>query len=409
MTKGEKKEGKLTFMEAVGVIVGHGVGSGILSVPYLASRNTWWDYIWILLIAIVLNIALHLMIAELSYNNDGAQFVTCIKNTLLHKMSDKGKKIVALLAFALIALSVILNVCSYLAGGAAVFKEIFGWGEGFNYLGMIIFYILGAVVVYFGVKIVGISEKYSLFAMIAVVLVLVVATILLPSHEALPTEFHSAINFLALYGMISFALSSVMSVPTIVKGLDKDIKKIRGAVVLGILLNVCLIIVLTFVSLIGVGSKMAEGGTYLLQDGAIVALSHVIGGWVQYLGYFFTFIALLTSFWANTLNLRNIIHEQTKFNINLCWLFSSAPGLILALIFSAMKFTSFAIIASAIQIITGIAIVVAYGVSRKITIKEINDKKLGSPICGFLGSPIMQVLVVLSSLAATVGSLLGVR
>ena len=37
----------LTFLEATSIIVGHGVGAGILSVPYLASRNSWTDLIWI--------------------------------------------------------------------------------------------------------------------------------------------------------------------------------------------------------------------------------------------------------------------------------------------------------------------------------------------------------------------------
>ena len=31
-------EARLTFMEATSIIVGHGVGSGVLAVPYLASR-----------------------------------------------------------------------------------------------------------------------------------------------------------------------------------------------------------------------------------------------------------------------------------------------------------------------------------------------------------------------------------
>ena len=34
-----RSESKLTFFEATSIIVGHGVGSGILSVPFLASRT----------------------------------------------------------------------------------------------------------------------------------------------------------------------------------------------------------------------------------------------------------------------------------------------------------------------------------------------------------------------------------
>ena len=44
-------ESKLTFLESTSIIIGHGVGSGILSVPFLASRNNWHDIIWIATLA----------------------------------------------------------------------------------------------------------------------------------------------------------------------------------------------------------------------------------------------------------------------------------------------------------------------------------------------------------------------
>ena len=42
---------RLTFWEAASIIIGHGIGAGILSVPYLASRNSWWDILWIAAVA----------------------------------------------------------------------------------------------------------------------------------------------------------------------------------------------------------------------------------------------------------------------------------------------------------------------------------------------------------------------
>ena len=79
---GMKSEAKLTFGEATSLIVGHGVGSGILSVPYLASRNSWFDLIWVVAAVYGINLLLHFMIAELSYHNGGAQFIKCFENEL---------------------------------------------------------------------------------------------------------------------------------------------------------------------------------------------------------------------------------------------------------------------------------------------------------------------------------------
>ena len=43
-------ESELTFFEAASIIVGHGVGAGILSVPYLASHNSFRETVLILLL-----------------------------------------------------------------------------------------------------------------------------------------------------------------------------------------------------------------------------------------------------------------------------------------------------------------------------------------------------------------------
>ena len=72
-----KGESELTFMEAASIIVGHGVGAGILSVPYLAAHNSFRETVLILLIGYAVALVLHFLIAELSLNNDGAQFVKC--------------------------------------------------------------------------------------------------------------------------------------------------------------------------------------------------------------------------------------------------------------------------------------------------------------------------------------------
>ena len=50
-----ESESKLTFFEATSIIVGHGVGSGILAVPYIASRTSWFEIILIVALAYAIN------------------------------------------------------------------------------------------------------------------------------------------------------------------------------------------------------------------------------------------------------------------------------------------------------------------------------------------------------------------
>lgn len=381
-----KSESRLTFMEATSIIVGHGVGAGILAVPYLASRAPWWDFIWILAVAYVINLLLHLMIAELSLNNNGAQFVKCFENELF---TGRFKKIATWIVFGFLAFSVLCNVASFITGSAAVFTS---WFNLPSWAGMLIYYVIAGLVVFFGMKIVGICEKFSVFAMIVVIGILFVATVT-SQTSALPSTFIASTNAMALYSTVAFSLSAVMSVPQVVKGVAGDRKKIIGAIAAGTGINAFLIVVVTFMTLLGAGESITK-------NGALVDLSAALGGWVSIVGYVFSLLALSTSFWANTLNMRDIIAEQTKWNLKICWLLATLPCLVLALC-GMTSFVGFARLAGIIQVLTGIGIIIAYSRSRKRTGQ--------SAICGKYGKLPFQILVILGSIMATVGSVIVVK
>ena len=380
-----RSESKLTFFEATSIIVGHGVGSGILSVPFLASRNRWYDILWIILLVYGINLVMHFMIAELSYNNGGAQFIKCFEKELF---VGRMKKAATWFAFGLLGFSVVVNVSGFIAGASAVFEAWFGLPSA---AGMLLFYVLAASVVYIGMKLVGICEKIAVFSMVGVIGILFIAT-LISDVSPLPASFVSASNLLALYSMVSFSLSAVMSVPQVVKGLNGDRNQIMGSIAAGTGINVGLILLITFMTLLGAGSGVTE-------NGALVDLSLHLGGWVSIIGYIFSLLALATSFWATTLNLRDIVNEQTGWGVKKSWLAASLPCLVIALI-GVESFVGFTRLAGVVQVLTGIGIIIAYNRSRK--------HEGSSLICGRLGTIPFQVIVVVSSLLSTIGSLLAV-
>ena len=375
-------ESKLSFLEAAGIIVGHGVGAGILAVPALAARNSLREILLILCFCYLFNLVLHLIIAELSYNNDGAQFITCFDRELF---SGRFKQIFTWAAFALLGLSVLMNVSSFLTGAANVFQQWFGLN---SLLGMLLFYVLGAGVVFFGMKLVGVCEKYAVVAMVLVMGLLFVFT-LTRETQPLPTAFGGGKNALALLSVVSFSLSAVMSTPQVVKGLEGDARRIRRSIAAGLAINALLILLVTITTLLGVGAISVT------ERGALVDLSAKLGGWVSIVGYVFSLLALATSFWANTLNLRDIVHEQTRWNEKLSWLCASLPCLVLALL-SSVSFVKFTLFASAIQVVTGLGIILAYHLSRR---------RVGaSAIVGRFGTVPFQIFVFLCTMLATAGS-----
>ena len=303
--------------------------------------------------------------------------------------SGKIKKILTWTAFIMVGLSVIFNVCGFLTGAAAVFRSWLGLPD---FVGMLIFYALGASVVFVGMKLVGICEKIAVGSMIIVVGILFGAT-LMSDMSPMPTKWGGVKSALALFGMISFSLSAVMSTPQVVMGLEGDVKRIRGAIASGLAINALLILFITVTTLLG-------AGTGISKDGALVDLAKHLGGWVGVVGYIFTLLALATSFWANTLNLRDIVHEQTRWNLKLSWLAVSIPCLLIALvsiIFDA-NFVGFTQFASIIQVVTGVCIIVAYNLSRK---------RVGeAALVGKFGTLPFQIIVVLCTLLASLGAVL---
>lgn len=332
-----------------------------------------------------INLVMHFMIAELSYNNGGAQFIKCFEKELF---VGRMKKAATWFAFGLLGFSVVVNVSGFIAGASAVFEAWFGLPSA---AGMLLFYVLAASVVYIGMKLVGICEKIAVFSMVGVIGILFIAT-LISDVSPLPASFVSASNLLALYSMVSFSLSAVMSVPQVVKGLNGDRNQIMGSIAAGTGINVGLILLITFMTLLGAGSGVTE-------NGALVDLSLHLGGWVSIIGYIFSLLALATSFWANTLNLRDIVNEQTGWGVKKSWLAASLPCLVIALI-GVESFVGFTRLAGVVQVLTGIGIIIAYNRSRK--------HEGSSLICGRLGTIPFQVIVVVSSLLSTIGSLLAV-
>ena len=376
---------RLTFWEAASIIIGHGIGAGILSVPYLASRNSWWDILWLAAAAYLINLLLHFMIAELSYNNGGAQFIRCFEKELF---VGRVGKLLTWIAFALLGFSTVVNVSGFITGAAAALTAWLGLPE---LVAMLLFYVLSAAVVYLGLKVVGVCEKIAVFSMVGVVGILLAAT-LLSELSPLSTAFIAPANLLALYSMVAFSLSAVMSTPQVVKGLQGDVGRIRSAIAAGTGLNLLLILVITFMTLLGAGRDIS-------QNGALVDLAAHLGGWVSVIGYIFTLLALATSFWANTLNLRDIVDEQVHWGPRWSWLAASLPCLVIALL-RFTSFVGFTRLASVVQVLTGIGIIVAYHRSRR---------KAGvSPICGRFGALPFQILVIAGTLLSTVGALLPV-
>lgn len=381
-----KSEAKLTRFEAIAMIVGNSIGTGIVAVPYLAAKNNLFTVIWMVILGYVINVIMHLIIAELSYNNGGVQLVKSFENELF---TGKFKKIFSWMVFGIYGLAIIVGVSGNINGGAQIFVN---WFHLPMMIAQLCYYTIAAVVVFVGMKAVGIAQKYAVFAMLLIVIAMTIGTFTGTLNPASFADLKLN-NMLGLYSMIVFATSANYAIAQVVKGLDGDIKAIRSTVFTGFAISSVLVLIVTSTVLIGTGGECSKELAYM-------ELGEHIGGWAILLAGIFSLVALLTTFWAQTLGLRDIVHEQINTGNKLSWLIATLPSLLFAL-FGVNSFIVLTRIMSGVSILMSIALIITYGRSRK---------RAGcSPICGVVGKLPFQILMLLSTIVSAIGAVIPLK
>ena len=386
MNKKMNSEAQLTTFEAISMIVGNSIGTGIIAVPYLAVRNSMWDVVWMVAFAYIVNVILHLIIAELSYNNGGVQLVKSFEGELFH---GKMKKIFSWIIFIVYGLAIMVGVSGNINGGAQIFVNWFGlplWAA------QLIYYLIAGSVVFMGMKAVGIAQKYSVALLLVIVAVMTAGTFLHPRNTLYTAPFHIN-NLLALYSMVVFATSANQAVIQVVKGLNGDSKRIRKTIFTGFGLSSLFVLVVTLTVLLGTKGAVDKELAYM-------QLGESIGGWALILAGIFSLFALLTTFWSNTLALRDVVHEQVGTGNRVSWLIATVPCILFA-IFGVSSFIVLTRIMGGVVVLVSIMLVLTYGKSRK---------KVGSsPICGIFGTVPFQVLMMVSTIVSAVGAMLPLK
>ena len=353
-------EARLSTFEAISMIVGNSIGTGIIAVPYLATKNSMLDVIWMVAIAYIVNVILHLIIAELSYNNGGVQLVKSFEGELF---TGRMKKVFSWIMFIVYGLAIMIGVSGNINGGAQIFVN---WFNIPLWAAQLIYYVIAGIVVFIGMKAVGIAQKYAVAVLMFIVAVMTIGTFMHPVNALYTAPFHLN-NLLALYSMVVFATSANQAVIQVVKGLDGDAGKIRKTIFAGF----------------GLSPLLGTKGT-LDKELAYMQLGKSIGSWAMILAGIFSLFALLTTFWSNTLALRDVVHEQIGTGNRISWLIATIPCMLFA-IFGVSSFIVLTRIMSGVVVLVSIMLVLTYGKSRK--------KAGRSPICGVFGTILNSLIM----------------
>lgn len=374
---------KLTVWQAACIIAGYSVGSGIMALPYLMSRAGLIPGVIIIIVSFGLSYFMHMLLAELAMGARGNEQIVSIFSHYMVRGSVG--KVIAAISMVVVVLALFFAQAGFISGGADVLISA-GLPE---IVAILLFYVIAAAVVFFGLKIIGISESISVTAIIAVVLVLAIGS-LGHFNNSLDIPVGTISEVLAFYGMTMFAFVAFFSIPQAVVGLDYETSKIKRAVLMGLSINFVFILVI-------VGCSLAASSS--ITELAILGWSAGIGTWAQILGGIFTLLAMLTTYWSNSLACSDMIREQFKLNDKVCWLFATLPSLILVLVagsgFLSMMRLSSGLVAILISI--GLPIVVARA-------KRINGRLF--LVAPWMASTPMLVLLVIAFVLMAVGSMI---
>lgn len=303
----------INFFEALAVFVGTIIGAGIFGLPYIALKAGFLVVLIYFLFLIALTSIIHLLLAEVSRDTNK---IARIPGYAEEYLGEKWKK------FSLIvsSLGLIGALLAYLILGgkflALYFVPYFGGGEFFYTL---LYFILGAVLVYQGIKSIAKTEIIMVAAFILILLLFFSQGL---SFLRLENLFTFDAHYLIFpYGTILFSLWGLTLVPEIKEMVIRERKKLRLIICLGIAMAGIFYLLFIFI-ILGVSGPQTS------LD-ALSGFTLTIGNGVARLGFIFGLLTTFTSFIALGLTLKKIFQYDLKLPEKSSWALACFSPLIL--------------------------------------------------------------------------------
>jgi amino acid permease len=383
---------QLTFLEATSLVVGAGVGGGVMAVPYLASQTGLLSFLPVILIAAAINIVLNLLLVDVLVRDGRDLQIVELMTTYVFR-GRFGKRI-SWVFFTILGFSFIASLTAYIAGAGEVVAGL--WGIPILWSRLLV-YVISALIVFFGLKSVGISEKVSLYLLLIFSLIITFGSIQtwnLPAGSfSIDIRSGSGKEILALFGIVMYSLNAAFAVPQAIKGLGRNLVRSSRAVITGTLINATLIVLVT-ITAVAVSNPVTEL--------AVIGIGASTNRLVAVSGSLFVIVAMLTTYWSVSLALADMISQRFKIGYRGAWLAATTPTVILIL-FSLWSFVEYLQIAGGL-----VALVVVY-----VTVPMYKRARREHPMTGNrefsekLGSPVILWLFILGMILMAVGSLLG--
>ncbi len=279
--EGALKVTKLTLYEAVAIIVGANVGSGILGLAY-SSRLAGWPILvlWVAVAGLFTTFSM-LYVAE-----------SALRTKKPLQLPGLAEKYVGKVGSVLIFISVCANsigcMVAYTTGSGNILCTLLGLP---NWAGSLLFTVPCVLVVWFGLKATGLWEKFMSTGMVVLLGIIVIASFLSGKADVSRAVYANWTYAVPLLSSAIFCYIAQYAVPELARGMRHTPKKLPVAIILGMFITGVLLAVvpLAVLSLTG-----AEEVTQV----ATLAWGQALGTWALYTANIFALCAMMTSYWA---------------------------------------------------------------------------------------------------------------
>ncbi|OGZ36910.1 MAG: hypothetical protein A3D38_02340 [Candidatus Portnoybacteria bacterium RIFCSPHIGHO2_02_FULL_40_23] len=307
------------FIYALSTLVGTIIGVGLFSLPYTASKAGFWVILFYFIILGAVVILVNLLYGEVTLRTQG-----------LHRLPGYAQKYLGLrgkkAAFLSNSLGLYGALLAYLiVGGQFLFSllgPIFG---GSNLIYTLVFFSLGALLVYFGIKSIAQTEFFLLILFFAVLFFIFYRGFSFIQIENLFVFDKS--EFFLPYGPVLFSLAGMALVPEVKEMLKDNPKQLKKLIPLAIFIPalIYLFFVILILGLTGQNTSIE----------AISGLKDFFNDGIVNLALFFGVLTTFTSFITLGLTLKKVFWYDLKVKKNLAWLLACFVPL--ALFFSGLK------------------------------------------------------------------------
>lgn len=325
----------IDLIKAIYTISATIIGAGILALPVYLSGAGFLPGIIMLILVGSAAILSALFIAEtlLRFN----------ENLHLPRMAQKllGRPGLFLM-FSGILIYIYGALVGYLSCGGQVIYEI-TQGALSHKIGILIYFIIGFIVVYLGIKVVK-TMSFVLFSLMMILFIGILSfTFQHMNFDLLGRANWSGV--LPAFGILIFAFTGHTIIPSLATTMRENAYKLKKVCLWGVLLPLIIYIVWFFVlcSVVPYGNDIT--GTInplltktlieakVLGQPATIPLAHIIGAQILMLAIFFTLLSTFTSFLGFGVSLKDAYVDvvKIKFLKKIALIFALVPPFLLAL------------------------------------------------------------------------------